>query len=74
MADRVLAQYSPYFDRMYTNGGRASIPPEELLKSCLPLTSFGSLGATTHTGPPRTRRLGWLGKVKMPGFASVLKL
>ena len=35
MADRALAQLSPTFARMYAQYGRASIPPEHLLKACL---------------------------------------
>ena len=35
MVDRALAQPSPTFDRMYADKGRASIPPEHLLKACL---------------------------------------
>ena len=35
MVDRALAELSPVFNRMYAEGGRPSIPPEHLLKSCL---------------------------------------
>ena len=35
MVDKALAQLSPTFDRMYAADGRASIPPEHLLKACL---------------------------------------
>ena len=35
MVDRALGQLSPTFDRMYAANGRASIPPEHLLKACL---------------------------------------
>ena len=33
--DRVLAKLSPLFDQLYSNEGRPSIPPEQLLKSRL---------------------------------------
>ena len=32
---RALTQLSPALDRMYADHGRASIPPEHLLKACL---------------------------------------
>ncbi|WP_253909239.1 transposase [Corallococcus exiguus] len=35
MADAALAALSPTFDEMYSGTGRPSIPPEQLLKSCL---------------------------------------
>ena len=35
MVDRALAQMSSTFDQMYAQNGRASIPPEHLLKACL---------------------------------------
>ena len=35
MVDKALAQLSPTLDRMYADNGRASIPPEHLLKSSL---------------------------------------
>jgi transposase len=35
MADAALGALSPVFDAMYAEGGRASIPPERLLKSML---------------------------------------
>ena len=35
LVDKALAQLSPTFDRMYAQNGRASIPPEHLLKACL---------------------------------------
>lgn len=35
MVDKALAKLSPSFDRMYAANGRASIPPEHLLKACL---------------------------------------
>ena len=35
MVDRALAQLSPTFVRMYAQNGRASIPPEHLLKAGL---------------------------------------
>ena len=40
MVDQVLAQLSPTFDRMYAANGRASIPPEHLLKACLLMARF----------------------------------
>ena len=40
MVDRALPQLSPTFDRMYADNGRASIPPEHLLKSCLLMALF----------------------------------
>ena len=35
MADAALAALSPTFDKMYSDVGRPSIPPEQLLKACL---------------------------------------
>ena len=35
LADDVLAELSPLFDRMYAETGRPSIPPERLFKSSL---------------------------------------
>ena len=40
MVDRALTQLSPTFDRMYAANGRASIPPEHLLKACLLMALF----------------------------------
>ncbi|NRD55078.1 IS5 family transposase [Corallococcus exiguus] len=42
MADAALAALSPTFDEMYSGTGRPSIPPEQLLKSCL-LMAFYSV-------------------------------
>ena len=40
MVDKALAQLSPTFDRMYAANGRASIPPEHLLKACRLMALF----------------------------------
>ncbi len=40
LVDKALAQLSPTFDRMYAANGRASIPPEHLLKACLLMALF----------------------------------
>ena len=40
MVDRALAQLSATFDRMYAANGRASIPPEHLLKAGLLMALF----------------------------------
>lgn len=40
VVDRALGQLSPAFDRMYAANGRASIPPEHLLKGCLLMALF----------------------------------
>ncbi len=40
MVDQAPAQLSPTFDRMYAANGRASIPPEHLLKACLLMALF----------------------------------
>ena len=40
MVDQALAQLSPALDRMYAENGRASIPPEHLLKACLLMALF----------------------------------
>ena len=40
MVDKALTQLSPTFDRMYAANGRASIPPEHLLKACLLMALF----------------------------------
>ena len=43
MVDRALAQLSPAFDRICAANGRASIPPEHLLKTCLLTALFSWL-------------------------------
>ena len=43
IVDRALAQLSPTFARMYAQNGRASIPPEHLLKACLLMALFPTL-------------------------------
>ena len=40
MVDKALGQLSPTFDRMYAANGRASIPPEHLLKAYLLMALF----------------------------------
>ena len=40
VADRVLRQLSPEFDRMYSQVGRPSIPPERLLKASLLISLY----------------------------------
>jgi len=40
LADAELARLSGVFDEMYAGGGRPSIPPETLLKSCLLIALF----------------------------------
>jgi len=40
LADAELERLSPVFDEMYAGGGRPSIPPESLLKSCLLIALF----------------------------------
>lgn len=40
LADAALAQMSPHFDAMYAGVGRASVPPERLLKSSLLIALF----------------------------------
>ena len=40
MVDQALTRLSPTFDRMYAANGRASIPPEHLLKACLLMGLF----------------------------------
>ena len=35
MTDQVLRELSPRFDRMYSDMGRPSIPPEQLLRALL---------------------------------------
>ena len=35
LADKVLAELSEEFSKMYAETGRASIPPEHLIKACL---------------------------------------
>jgi transposase len=42
MADKVLAELSEEFSKMYAETGRASIPPEHLIKACL-LMAFYSI-------------------------------
>ena len=40
MADEALQRLSPEFDRMYSKVGRASVPPERLLKTSLPISLY----------------------------------
>ena len=40
LVDQALVELSPTFDRMYAANGRASIPPEHLLKACLLMALF----------------------------------
>ena len=40
MVDRALARLFPTFDRMYAANGRASMPPDHLLKACLLMALF----------------------------------
>ena len=40
VADAALDQLSPEFDCMYPRVGRASVPPERLLKACLLITLY----------------------------------
>ena len=40
MADAALERLSPEFDRMYAHVGRASVPPEWLLKACLMIVLY----------------------------------
>ena len=40
VADAALAQLSPLFDRMYASVGRASVPPERLLKASLMIALY----------------------------------
>src|SRR5271165_4624405 len=35
MADRALAELGPWFDRLYSQTGRPSIPPEQLLRALI---------------------------------------
>jgi transposase len=40
VVDAVLAELDPVFDRMYAAGGRASVPPEALLKSTVLMAMY----------------------------------
>ena len=40
LVDRAVTQFSPALDRMYTDHGRASTPPEHLLKASLLMELF----------------------------------
>lgn len=42
LVDQALSQLSPTFDRMYAAKGRASIPPEHLLKACRLMALFSA--------------------------------
>ena len=35
IVDKALKELSPVFDRMYAQGGRKSIPPEQLIRALL---------------------------------------
>ena len=40
LADRVLQELAPTFNRMYATGGRPSAPPEHPLKASLPIALY----------------------------------
>ena len=40
VADEALQRLSPEFDRMYSKVGRASVPPERLLKASLLISLY----------------------------------
>ena len=40
VADEALKRLSPEFDRMYSRVGRASVPPERLLKASLLISLY----------------------------------
>ena len=40
VADEALVRLSPEFDRMYSKVGRASVPPERLLKASLLISLY----------------------------------
>ena len=40
IADEALERLSPEFDRMYSKVGRASVPPERLLKASLLISLY----------------------------------
>ena len=53
VADEALKRLSPEFDRMYSNVGRASVPPERLLKAVpahLPLLGAQRAGLPRGAG------------------------
>ncbi|MEM1025803.1 MAG: transposase, partial [Myxococcota bacterium] len=41
LADGILSEMSPVFDEVYAERGRASVPPERLLKSMLLMALYG---------------------------------
>ena len=44
VADEAMERLSPEFDRMYSKVGRASVPPERLLKASLPISLYSVRG------------------------------
>ena len=49
LVDEVLRDLSPFFEEMYAEDGRPSIPPERLLKAkMLPGSLYHSLGKAAH--------------------------
>ena len=54
VADEALKRLSPEFDRMYSKVGRASVPPERLLKASL-LISLSDRGGGQHQELPTER-------------------
>ena len=50
VADEALNRLSPEFDRMYSNVGRASVPPERLLKASLLISLYS---VRSEEGLPR---------------------
>ena len=40
IADEALERLSPWFDQMYSMVGRASVPPERLLRASLPISLY----------------------------------
>ena len=51
MTDQVLRELSPRFDRMYSDMGRPSIPPEQLLRALLLQGPFHRVGGLDISKP-----------------------
>ena len=60
MVDRALTQLSPTLNRMYADHGRASIPPEHLLKAGLLMALFSD----TESGDQERQQRAKLGQAR----------
>lgn len=70
MADEALAKLSPIFDRMYAQGGRPSVPPDQVGSLEAPLLR----GDRHRARPDRRAREGEEGKARAEQIRAALKM